>query len=357
MTLLIALLASVFFISNAMKLEYNSILDTYPDIIIINQKALKDTTIHENAIDKILPIQGISSVVGRVWGKYYFRHLHKTFLILAKDEFETYANPLLNATSVEKGKMAISTGVQKSLYKSYYKEYFNFIKVDGSLKKMYISSILETNNTQENSSLIIMSKSDAQDIFGYKENEDTDLAVNIANKTEITFIANKIKLIIPNANVVVKDDLRVEYENIYNYRSGFFLTIFIISFFTFFMIIYDKVSGLNSEQKREIGVLKALGWRVGDVLNSKLYEGLIISISSYILGITLAFIYVYIFNAPLLKKIFLNNYDLLKDFSFHFSVDYQTLALLFLLSVPIYIAATIIPSWRIATLDADEVMR
>lgn len=358
MSLLIGLLASVFFISNAMKEEYGTILENYPDITITNQKAMRDATMAEESIEKLYEIQGISSVVGRVWGRYDFSQADREFTIFSKDEFESYTNPLLNKTPVvESGFMLVSEGVKKSLQKGYYDKYFNFIKSDGSLKKVYIKDTFKGTNRLENSSVMILSKKDAREIFAYKEGEVTDVSVSVANENEVGYIANKISTIMPNVKITLKEDLKVRYENIYNLRSGFFLSVFVVALFTFFMIIYDKVSGLNSEQKREIGVLKALGWRVGDVLNSKLYEGLIISLFSYIVGVLMAFVYVYIFEAPLLKSIFLNNYDLLNDFSFHLSVDYETLALLFFISLPIYIAATIIPSWHIATLDADEVMR
>ena len=358
MSLLVALLASTLFISNAMKDEYNAILDNYPDIIITNQKAMRDSTIDESVIDTVLAIKGVSSVVARVWGEYYFANADKKFTLVGVAEFQEYANPTLNAIShISPNRMLVSSGVYEVLKASYYVDYFNFIKADGTLKKLNLDRNFITSNTLENSSLIVMSEENVKDIFDYKESEATDLSVSVANENEVAFIAAKINTMLPNTKVTVKDDLRVKYENIYNLRSGFFLSIFIISFFTFFIIIYDKVSGLNSEQKREIGVLKAIGWRVGDVLNSKLYEGLTISLFSYSLGVTMAFIYVYVLDAPLLKNIFLNNYDLMDDFVLRFSVDYETLALLFFLSVPIYIAATIIPSWRVATLEADEVMR
>lgn len=358
MSLLVGLLASVFFISNAMKNEYKSILSTYPDIIITNQKAMRESTILDSYVDDIYSIEGVSSVVGRVWGKYYFAKEDKIFYLFAKEEFETYANPLLNdIDGLKKGTMLISQGVKDSLEKSYYKEYFNFIKSNGELKKITIAGIVEGENALEKSSMIILPKQDAQEIFDYKDNELTDIAVSVANKSEIAYIAAKITTLFPSAKIEIKKDLLVKYGSVYNFRSGFFLTIFTISLFTFFMIVYDKVNGINSEQRLEIGVLKAIGWRVEDVLNAKLYEGLIISIISYILGITMAFIYVYIYNGFYLKEIFLNNYDMLDDFPLNFMVDYETLFLLFFLSVPVYVIATIIPSWRVATLDADEVMR
>jgi ABC-type antimicrobial peptide transport system permease subunit len=161
----------------------------------------------------------------------------------------------------------------------------------------------------------------------------------------------------PDTRVITTQDLKVSYQNIFDYKSGLFLALFIVALFTFFIIIYDKSSGLSSEEKREIGVLKAIGWRVDDVIKEKFYESFIISLFSYALGVGVALAYVYLLKAPLLRDIFVGYSQLKTDFELPFVFDIQTLFLVFFLSVPIYMAATIIPSWRVATLEADEVIR
>ena len=361
MSLLVALLGSTFFLSNAMKAQYNTIIDSYPDIVLTQLLASKETTIDTSLGDKLLVMNGVSGVNARLDAKYTFKKAKTNFRLVGIDAFESYANETLNSinasTNLADNSMLVSASVKKILEKNYYQDYFNFIRADGTLLKVKIAGTFKTDNALDESSLMVINTKTFRDIVGYKETQASDLAITVANKEEVGFIASKIALLLPNTKVVVKDDLRVMYENIYNFRSGFFLSIFIISFFTFFIIIYDKMSGLNSEQKREIGILKALGWRVGDVLNAKLYEGLIISLSAYVSGIVLALTYVYVLHAPLLKNIFLNNYDLIHSYNIEFTMDYETLALLFFLSVPIYIAATIIPAWQVATLDAEEVMR
>ena len=361
MTLLVALVAATLFIADAMKTEYSSLIQTYPDITLTAQKALKESSSDEKIIDAIFEINGVSNVVGRVWGEYYFEKGKKKFTIVGVDEFENYANPLFNRVSASEklqGKsMLLSKGVKRSLEKNYYREYFNFIQADGVLKRVAITGTFEGNNSFENEDLIVMPKELARDIFDYNSSEVTDIAITVTNKAEVGFIALKLADLFPQMKIEIKEDFLHHYEEIYNNRSGFFLTVFIITFFTFFIIIYDKMSGLSSEQKKEIGILKALGWRVEDVLNAKLYEGLLISLSAYFTGILLAYIYVYVFDAYYLKNIFLNNYTLLDSYKLEFTLHYDTLALIFFLSVPIYIAATIIPAWMVATTDADEVMR
>lgn len=67
--------------------------------------------------------------------------------------------------------------------------------------------------------------------------------------------------------------------------------------------------------------------------------------------------FVYIFQAPLLSNIFTGYSMLRTSFELPFILDFTTLFLVFFLSVPIYIAATIIPSWRSATIETDKVLR
>jgi len=91
--------------------------------------------------------------------------------------------------------------------------------------------------------------------------------------------------------------------------------------------------------------------------SEKFYEAFIVSFVAYLLGVILALSFVYLFQAPLLRDIFEGYSQLRSRFELPFVLDLQTLFLVFLLSVPIYLAATIIPAWRASTLDVDEIIR
>ena len=327
-------------------------------------KAGRHYDIDVDVQEDILEITGVVDAVARVWGYYYFENAGVNFSIVGVNEFEAQYKESLSRVvksgdlgDSENSFMVVGSGVKKTMRDNYYKEYFNFIKPDGTLKKVDVVGVFDGDTQLESNDMIVMSKENVREIFEIDETKATDIVVKVSNPDEVATIASKIKLIFPDSRIITKNDLKISYQNIFDYKSGIFLALFIISLFTFFIIIYDKASGLSSEEKREIGILKAIGWKVDDVLKEKFYEGFIISFIAYMVGIILAFMFVYIFQAPLLQNIFTGYSQLKTSFELPFLFDVQTLFLVFFLSVPVYIAATIIPSWKTATLDADEVIR
>ena len=365
LTLLTALLTSMFFITNSIKHELNSTVDALPQIIVQKMKAGRHYDIDVNAVDKIIEIAGVSDANARIWGYYYFENAGVNFTLVGLDEYESQYKSSFEGV-VEKydfddlessSSMAVGEGVKRVMNENYYKDYFNFIKPNGEFKKVNIAGVFDTDTQLESNDIIVMPSKILKEIFDMAELKATDIVVKVANKDEIPTVISKIKNIYPDTRIISNQDLKISYQNIFDYKSGIFLALFIISLFTFFIIIYDKASGLSSEEKKEIGILKAIGWRVDDVLKEKFYESFIISFFSYNFGIVLSLTYVYIFGAPLLREVFVGYSKLKTSFELPFVFDFQTLFLVFFLSVPIYVAATIIPSWKTATLEADEVIR
>ena len=364
--LLTFILTSIFFITNSIKHELNSTVDALPQITIQKIKAGRHYDIDISVVDDILEISGVTDAIARVWGYYYFENVGANFTVVGIDQYENqYKNSFEKIVkkydldeAKENASMIVGVGVEKAMNKGYYlQNYFNFIKPDGSFKRMDIAGVFDADTQLESNDVIVMSKENIREIFDIDEQRATDIVIKVANPQEIDMIVAKIKLLYPDTRIMTNQDLKISYQNIFDYKSGIFLALFIVSLFTFFIIIYDKSSGLTSEEKREIGILKALGWTVDDVLKEKFYESFIISFIAYLIGVLLAFGFVYLLQAPLLRDIFVGYSQLKTTFELPFVFDFQTLFLVFFLSVPIYIASTIIPSWKIATLETDEAIR
>ena len=362
LTLLIFLLSSVFFIANSIKSELNSTLDSLPHITIQQLKGGKPTNIDTAVLAELANINGVEQLNERVWGYYYFANADVIFSVVGIDLFEKQYKeqfePLVKKFDYTKQSfMYIGNGVKKILAKNYYNEYFNFIIPTGDIKKLSIDGVFNSATELESNDIILVSKSDAREILGIEENVATDIVLTISNPVEIDNIKLKIQTLIPNARIITKENFTVSYENIFDYKNGLFLVLFLTSLLAFFIIIYDRASGLSSEEKRNIGILKAIGWKIDDILKTKFYESFIISFFAYFIGTLLAFTFVYVFNAPLLQNIFVGFSELKTSFNLPFVLDFQTLAIVFFITIPIYIAAIIIPSWKSATLQADEIIR
>ena len=364
-TLLIFLLSSVLFISNSIKSELDTTLNELPDITVQKLEAGRAVNMPLSRINKLLAIEGVKAVVPRVWGYYYFANAGVNFSVVGIDSFEDQYRDLytklckkFDFDTLKSGSgMLVGSGVKKILNNNFYSGYFNFIKPDGGLVKIKIAGVFNGDTKLESNDVIVLPIKKAREIFGISKDEAVDFVLKVANPTEIPNIAAKITALYPDTRVITKEELSISYQNLFDYKGGLFLALFVISAFTFFMIIYDKASGVSSDEKREIGILKAVGWTIDDILKEKFYEAFIISFVSFITALCLSIFYVYFLNAPLLKNIFIGYSSLKPAFDLPFSFDFQTFAIIFFLTVPIYIAATIIPSWRVASMDADEVMR
>ena len=362
-TALIFLLSSILFISNSIKTELFITLKSLPQITVQKIQAGRHKNIELKRVDELLKLHGVQSAVPRVWGYYYFEKAGVNFSVVGIDSFDkqykkSFERVVQNVDFDKlQNSMVVGVGVSQALRQNYYKEYFNFIKPDGELKKVKIAGVFKSETSLESNDIILMPKNIAYEIFGMSPDKATDIVLSVANPREIPTISKKIKELYPDTRVITNSDLRVSYQNIFDYKSGLFLALFVVSVFTFFMIVYDKASGLSSEEKREIGILKALGWKIDDVLKAKFYEAFVVSFISFTAGIILALLFVYTLQAPVLKDIFIGYSRLKPVFELPFILDFQTLFLLFFLTIPLYIAAIIIPSWRVASMSADEVMR
>ncbi len=362
LTFLIFLLLSVFFVTSSLKKELSYTVESLPEITVQKLISGKHYDIETSRLDEILSITGVNDANARVWGYYYFANAGVNFTLVGIEQFETqYKDSLQNLVDTKKDfnidNAYVGKGALEIMQENYFKDYFNFILPDGSFKKIDIGGTFKAETNLESNDIIVLSKENMREIYGMSDNYATDIVVKVLNPDEIETVAQKIKQLYPDTRVITKNDLKVSYQNIFDYKSGLFLALFIVSLFTFFIIVYDKASGLSSSERKEIGVLKAIGWSLDDVLKEKFYEASIISVFSYIAGLILSLLFVYVFQAPLLRDVFSGYSELKTAFELPFMLDVQTMILVFFLSVPIYIASIIIPSWRIATMDADEVMR
>ena len=157
--------------------------------------------------------------------------------------------------------------------------------------------------------------------------------------------------------MITREDVRRTYEAVFSWREGLLLALLAGAVLAFAILAFDKASGLSAQERRDIGILKAIGWDTGDILRMKLWEATLIAGTACAAGVLLAYAHVFVFSAPLIEPVLKGWSTLYPRFVLTPDVDGLQLATLALLCVLPYLAAVVVPVWRAAATDPDEAMR
>ena len=253
--------------------------------------------------------------------------------------------------------MLVGEGVNSFLESHYYKDNFTFKLKDGTFKEVNIYKTLPKLSNLITNDMVVVPIELAREIFGMKESAVTDITLNVKNDAEWDNIISKIHLLFYDVRVVEKREVKKAYENLYNYKGGLFLILYFITLVTFILILYQRYSMVYSTERKEIGILRAIGWSIKDILKLKFYENLLIVIVSFILGTVVAYIFVFMFNAPLLIEIFLGGENLKNSVELIPVLKFGVLGSIFLFYAIPFLAAVLIPAWKIAVTPAKEAMQ
>lgn len=338
-------LASVMFFTQALKSEAFLILQGSPDIIVQKIVAGRHDLIPLTYIQKISAIRGVEGVKARLWGYYYDPAVQANYTLMVTDDAALTEGDILvghdlsQVRRLAKGSRIIfQTNAGKPL-------------------NLRISGILAPETGLVAADLILIREADFRHLFGIQGDYATDLTVEVSNKQEISTIATKITQIFPDARPISRDELLRTYDAVFDWRGGFSLLMLAGALLAFMIFAWDRAQGLSAEERREIGILKAVGWETGDVLQMKFWEALTVSLTSFLVGLILAFLHIFLFPAPLLQAALKGWSVLYPKFDLTPFISFFQISVLFFFSVVPYLAATLIPIWRASIIDPDSVMR
>lgn len=363
--LIVFLSSSILFISTTLKKEIFSTLDGQSDFVIQKINSGKTLYTPVSWIDNFKEINGVEQIQQRVYGQYYFMPENVYFTIIGIDLFEDTNNKnikeLLNILDIssflEKDSMIIGNGVKKLFEKFHYFDSYDFKLINNEIKEIKIFKDLPLEANIVANDLIIMDINLAKEILNIKENESTDIVLNVPNDLERQNVKEQLILKHSNIRILQKDNLKKDYENMFNYKGGIFLILFIVVLTTFTLILYQRYSMISLGDKKEIGILKAVGWSIKDIIKLKITENFIVGFCAFIIGVIFAYIFVFILNAPLLKNIFIGSANITNDFILNPYIEINTLITLFLFFIIPFLSAILIPVWKVAIIDSNESMK
>jgi ABC-type antimicrobial peptide transport system permease subunit len=354
-TLTVALLASVLFLTGALKREAEELLQFAPDLIIQRTVAGRHDFIPAAYGEKITGIPGVGDVTPRYWGYYYDALTESNFTVLGGGVGEELdlVDGRLPSNARE---CAVGAGVAE-IRRTRTGGELILIDSSGMGTVFDVVGVFRSASSLLTNDLVVLTNEGVIDFFGISGKGATDLSVQVYNRNEIQNVAKKIKRLLPDSRPITRQEISRTYEAVFNWRSGMMLTVFASSLIAFVILAWDKATGISGAEKREIGILKAIGWDTADILELKFWEGVALSVTAFLLGAIGAFVHVFLMGAPLLARVLKGWSVLFPDFRLVPHVDlYQVFVIAFLTIVP-YVACTIVPSWKAAVTDPEAVMR
>jgi len=344
-SLVVFLLASTLLFTQSLRQEAAQVLAASPEIIVQRLVAGRHDPIPVGYLERVRDIRGVSDPQGRLWGYYYDPAAKANYTLLVPRQDPPAAGEIRLGAGVARVR-GLSTG-----------DYLSLRSAGGEPYAFKVNALLDADTELVSSDLMLVNAEDFRRFFAFPADRFTDLVLGVRNPSEVRKVAEKISLALPDSRPILRQEILRTYDAIFGWRQGLVLVLLTGVLLAFVIFAFDRASGLSAEERREIGILKAIGWETGDVLRMKFWEGAALSLTAFLAGYLLAYVHVFHFAAALFAPVLKGWAVLYPDFSPLPFVDGLQVASLFFFTVFPYTVATIIPIWRAAVTDPDQVMR
>lgn len=343
--LVVFAVASVLLLTRSLRDQALRAVHGAPEIVLQRLTAGRHDLSPPEYVEAAKMIRGVTGARGRLWGYYFDPVSGANYTVMVPDRFWG-----------ARGEVVVGPGVAR-VRRLQLGDLLDVRTGDDGYLRLRVREIAPHEAELVASDLVLVGEEDFRRWFGMKDGRFTDVAVRVRNSREVDTVVHKLLEGLPDARAITRADVERTYAAVFDWRSGLVVTVLAGAVLAFVVLAWDKASGLSAEERREIGVLKAIGWDTADVLLVKLWEGAVVSLTAFGLGALAAYAHVVLGQAALLRPALEGWSGLYPDLDLAPTVTGLELATLLFLTVVPYTVATIVPSWRAATADPDAIMR
>jgi ABC-type lipoprotein release transport system permease subunit len=354
-------LASVFFLVDSLRHEYRAGTNEIPDITVQRLVAGRPGLLDPATAEPIREIPGVIRVHPRVWGYVFFPSLSGNLTVVAADLNDAEVKADLASLIVD-GRLPEAAG-DMILGRSF-SDFLGMgvgtgigLEVAGRITSLQIVGLFSAESALYDGDVLITDAVTARSLLNLGEQEVTDLAVWISTPDEATVIAKKIAAMLPQARILDKELMSRAYELTFNMRGGTVAAMLLPAFLAFLLLAWDRLTSLGPLARREVAVLKAIGWENSDILAARMWESTLLAACATAAGLLLAYVFVFLAGAPLMSSALFGWSAIYPVLNLTPAVDLmQLLSLMAWIVVP-FVALSVVPAWRAAVVPAGEAVR
>jgi len=290
-TLLVFVLASVALYTHALRNEATRVLAGAPEIVLQRLIAGRHDLVPPGYIERIGRIRGVQKIEGRLWGYYYDSVLKANYTFMVPADREIVPGEIVVGPALERTRgLSAGNGISFRAY-------------SGELHTFIVAAVLAHESELVSADLVLMNEADFRRFFAYPDGHYTDIALWVANPLEVRNVGVKLLGALPDSRPILREEVLRTYASIFDWREGMMLALLSAAILAFGIFAWEKAAGLSAEEKREIGILKAIGWETGDVIAMKFWEGFLVSLFAFLVGYVAAYVHVFHFEFTLFAPV------------------------------------------------------
>lgn len=361
LTFVVGLYASVLFLTESLRHEWHATLEATPDLVVQRLIAGRPALLDADETFGVEGEPGVRELAPRVWGYLFVEAIGGNVTIVAsRDAEERWAASLASGRNLRADAevpevlvgeaLADRLGVRAS-------DRLAIPDAGGELHVLEVAGVFDHASAMHSADVMVTTPPVARALLDVPEGKATDIALTLARAEEAPAVARRIREALPGARVIERSALVRTYELTFDGRAGFLAVVLLPCLAAFLLLAWDRLTGLGDMERREIGILKAIGWETRDVLTARLWESATIAFGGVWIGCLLAYGYVYLLGAPGLAGALFGWSALHPTLELTPAARLEHVASLIGLVVLPFVGVSLVPAWRAATLDPDEAMR
>jgi len=366
------LLGSAEFIREGVMTDLAASADEGPDLVVQRILGGRQATVPLEWKDNLSAVDGVRLATPRVWG--YIDVGGGGLLTIMGVNASEYGSIMgttgteiveegrfLNAT--DRYRMVVGQGILDVMRASLagvsvgVGSTLSLIATNGSLIEFEIIGVFVSSTKIYSYDMIVTDLSSARQVLGLETLSFTDYALWAEYGENLNSIAFRIDSQIVESRVLTRDAIADAMLVAYGNRGGVMALLWAILLITVILLAFTVSASGSDEARREVGILKALGYDTVDVLEIRMFESLTLGTLGASLGVSFAIVFDYILGAPILSEYLLGWSILLLNGGIPLVISGSTIFTLYVVSIVPILVATVVPAWRNAITEPDVVLR
>ena len=367
-----SILCSVEFIREGVVQDISTSVDEGPDIVVQKLVGGRQSVVPTGWLSNITDTHGVRLATPRVWG---YTDIGNGRLLTVMGVNATEYGSIVGAAGtglLENGrflnesdtkKMIIGSGIVDMMAASALSiqiqvgSILSLISYNGELVEFEVIGIFSSESKIFSYDLILTDINSSRAVLGVNNSSCTDVAVWSDYGSDLNSVAFRLDTEIADARILTRDAMRDAMLKTYGGRAGFVALMWIVVLLAVVLLAFTASSAGSEEARREVGLLKALGFDTVDILEIRMLESLTLSLLGVSFGISFAIMYCFVLGAPLLAGFLLGWNMLLLNGGIPLAVSLSTVFTVYAVGLVPILVASVVPSWRNAITEPDIVLR